>query len=335
MNFHPEKINDQYIKLLERSNVQLEKKARVFSIKNVLIYSGLFTLLLLLFFSWKIYRQHHQDIFKNHLQETVFAPDKLLLQNDNKFYQIPEQEVKWLVNDALMIRINGKELQFINLSKNNKGTTRRYKIYTPSGKHYKITLTDNTEILLNANSQISFVNNRNIQAPQVTLQGEAFFKVAHRAQQKFSVKASGMTVQVYGTRFNLTNDVSKHFTRVALIKGSVKVKTAKQSKFIVPGEQAIVTANQQLEIKPADISRITAWIDQSFYFKNMALSKILDELQNRYQVQFVLKDQALQKLKFTGKINQKDDLISFLKMLEYTEGIHYIIKNNHVILTIK
>ena len=43
-------------------------------------------------------------------------------------------------------------------------------------------------------------------------------------------------------------------------------------------------------------------------------------------------DKKLQNLRFTGKINQNDDLLQFLKILNYTEDIIYTIKNNSVTL---
>jgi len=335
MSIHQQKIDEQYIKLLEQSNVSLQKKSKVFSVKNALVYSGIFLFALLVFAGYKtFYKTEH--IFQGHLKQVAYAPGKLLLQYGGHYYQIPEnKDLKWLVDNALMVHVNKQKLQFVNLPDMTPVSQQTYKILVPENRHFKVVLSDGTKIMLNEQTQISFVNNRNIPGNNAVLQGEAFFKVAHSDLKTFKIKASDMTVEVYGTSFNITNYTDRHLTQVALVKGSVKVKTQRQSKFIVPGQQVVLKADKTLEIKSANLSRITAWTDRSFYFKNKKLSAILTQLENWYHVRFIVEKQDIANLKFTGKITRNDDLIQFLKMLEYTENIHYSIHNKQVILTKK
>jgi ferric-dicitrate binding protein FerR (iron transport regulator) len=335
MSIQPQKIDEQYIKLLEQSNVSLQKKSNIFSVKNALVYSGIFLFAFLVFAGYKTFFKT-DIIFQGHLKQVAYAPDKLLIQYGRHYYQIPEhKDLKWLVADALMVHINNQKLQFVNLSDVRPVNQQTYKILVPENRHYQVVLSDGTKIMLNEQTQLSFVNNRNTQKNNAVLQGEAFFKVTHNDHKTFKIKAGDMTVEVYGTSFNITNYSQRNLTQVALVKGSVKVKTRRQSKFIVPGQQAVLKPDKTLEIKPANLSRITAWTDSSFYFKNKKLTEILSQLENRYQVQFIIKEPKIRDLKFTGKITRNDDLIQFLKMLEYTENIHYSIQNKQVILTKK
>ena len=332
MNFQPPHIDEQYIKLLEQSNLDLKRRSKVFSYKNILVYSGIFVLFTALVYGFVVYRQKTIS-FDDNLKPVAFDANKLLLEYNHTYYEIPKREKKFLLNDVCMLRINGQKLQFDALTKQMSSKNSRFKIYVPLGKHYNIILTDGTDILLNENSQIDFTNYRNATDANVRLQGEAFFKVAHNPKAAFKIQASDMLVKVYGTSFDLFNYPSGKTTGVALLNGSVKVETPHQSRFIVPGQQAILDHNQKLTIKPADFSQITAWIDNSIYFKAERLIDITKKLEKRYQVKFEIPDPKLQNLKFTGKINQNDDLLQFLKILNYTENISYTIKNKLVTLT--
>lgn len=332
MEFKPPHIDEQYIKLLEQSNLDLKRRSKVFSYKNILVYSGIFILFIGLIYNFSMYRRNTIS-FDNKLKQVAFNAEKLLLEYHQKYYEIPVQEKKFLISDACMLRIDGQNLQFDNLSKPASIEDSEFKIYVPSGKHYRLILADGTHILLNENTQIDFVNHRQTKRMNVRLQGEAFFKVAHNPEAAFKIQASDMLVKVYGTSFDLFNYPSGKTTGVALLNGSVKVETPHQSRFIVPGQQAILGKNKKLIIKPADFSQITAWIDNSIYFKAEKLIDITKKLEKRYHVKFNIPNPKLQNLKFTGKINQNDDLLQFLKILNYTEDISFTIKNKLVTLT--
>ncbi len=333
MDFKQPQIDEQYIKLLEQSNLDLKEKTKIFTFKNILTYSGIFILVFILVYTITGLNRP-AIVFKGKLEAVRFSPDKLLLEYHRKFYKIPLKESKkWLLSQNCMLTVSGDKMQFDRISDETSPDFGLFKLFIPSGKHYNLILSDGTHILLNGNSQISFIDQHITDQINVKLQGEAFFKVAHNTAAPFKIKASEMLVKVYGTTFNLSNYASQKYTQVALLKGSVKVETPEQSQFIVPGQQAVLNSKQKLEVKPADFTQITAWIDNSLYFKSERLIDIINKLENRYQIHFIIPDLALQNLKFTGKINKNDDLLQFLKILEYTEGIKYTIKNKCVTLT--
>ena len=264
MDLKPPNIDEQYIKLLEQSNLDLKRRSKVFSYRNLLVYSILFILVFYLIFSLFVKNSYNKIDLDSKLNTTVFDASKLLLQYQNTYYEIPQDNSrKILLNEACMVSISGQKMQFDVLSKSINFFKEPFKLYIPSGKHYTLILSDGSRILLNENSQISFVNKRQTKDYNVILQGEAFFKIAHNLQAPFKIKASDMTVEVYGTSFNLTNYPDQKTTRVALLEGSVKVKTPGKSLYIEPGQQVIMNSRQKLIVKTADFNQITAWTDNS------------------------------------------------------------------------
>ena len=89
---------------------------------------------------------------------------------------------------------------------------------TAYGEMLDVSLKDGSIVTLNSNSSISYKKNnpRNIK-----LSGEAYFKVEKdlTKQAKFKVTTKDLTVEVYGTQFNVKTSEDK--TKVFLEEGSV------------------------------------------------------------------------------------------------------------------
>jgi ferric-dicitrate binding protein FerR (iron transport regulator) len=60
-------------------------------------------------------------------------------------------------------------------------------------------LPDGTKVSLNRGSKISYPSTFEGQTREITLQGEAFFDVAHDAQHPFIIHAQGADIKVLGT----------------------------------------------------------------------------------------------------------------------------------------
>ena len=107
------------------------------------------------------------------------------------------------------------------------------RLSTPRGMDYKVILADGTEVWLNAESRIEFPSNFQGNERRVSLQGEAYFKVARNEQSPFIVSTEQMEVRVLGTEFNLKS-YSNEAAHVTLVKGSVEVG----DKRLTPGQDA-------------------------------------------------------------------------------------------------
>ncbi len=327
--------NDNYVRLLEASNIDLHKKLHKTKRKNIIFFLSFLTLvsLIIVFFLYKNHFSINDDIFKNHLSTVKFDKTKLLIQdNSGKYYEInTSTNLKYLANQDLFVEVNSNFIRFSNLQVPNiKNYT--FNIYTPD-KKYKIILPDDTKILLNKQSKITFSTNRKTTLTNAIIEGEAFFKVAHNPKQAFVVKASDMKVKVLGTAFDIYNYKDKNNTKVSLLKGSVEVSAYNKKTKIKPGEEAICSDNKSIKVKLSNVYDAINWTEEQFSFKEMKLSKIITKLEKWYKVRFVLKDEKLKNLHFTGIIIKKQGLRQFLKTLQYTENIRFSMDGNTIILT--
>ena len=328
-------IQEKYIQLLENANTDLHKKSKVFTLKNILVYS----VIMLGIVSFSIYLtlpKHTTDVFAKHLSVSQYNPNLLLIKGQgDTYYQVPEnKEIKWVANNNLFIQINHNEIHFT--ATGTTSSNEYYTLITPKNKQYNLFLTDGTKIRVNEKSNISFTNNRFSKKNNVILQGEAYFDVAHNKEHPFIIQASKMEISVLGTEFNVQNYKENAFAKVALINGSVNVATRHNNKIIVPGEQATIRKNSnQIEVSQANLDEVLSWTSNSFSFSNKELSNIVKVVGAWYHVKFHIENDFINRIHFTGIIKKQDGLLHFLQILKYTEGINFEISNDTIKLTKK
>lgn len=130
-------------------------------------------------------------------------------------------------------------------------------VRTPDGVAKTVKLPDGTMVKLIGNSQIRFARVWSEEVPRaVWLEGEAFFTVAERPGSgdgsKFRVHTNTLTVEVQGTRFNVSQ--RKKGTRVVLSAGKIKLMLNDGPQVIEmkPGESVEIPAPVTVRQKTSD-----------------------------------------------------------------------------------
>ena len=180
------------------------------------------------------------------------------------------------------------------LSKNN---TTVYQ--TGFGEQELYTLLDGSEVILNSKSTIEFNTGDWKENRNITLSGEAFFKV--KKGSKFTVTTKNGTVEVLGTQFNV-NSNSDYF-EVACVEGKVKVDN---------GEVHYLTQNQSVrkingfdtESKDEIINQ-NNWMQGESSFVSVPLKYVITSLENQYDIKFITEDVDLSK-HYTGSFTHKN-----------------------------
>lgn len=150
-----------------------------------------------------------------------------------------------------------------------------------------MTLSDGTRFWLNAGSSVTYPVAFVGKERKVTMNGEAYFEVAHNATMPFKVGKGDLEVTVLGTHFNVNAYDDENNIKVTLLEGSVKVlQQALDDKAILkPGEQAIAMANTKLKLeKNVDLQEVMAWKDGRFYFDGADIKTIMRQLSRWYDV---------------------------------------------------
>ncbi len=138
-------------------------------------------------------------------------------------------------------------------------------------------LPDNSEVILNAQSKLSFnkkdwKNNRNL-----NLTGEAFFKVTKGA--KFTVNTDAGSIQVLGTQFNVKERAN--YFEVKCYEGSVSVTHGSDKTILKPGKTFRVVNGKITTVKDF-IDKNPSWLVNESSFDNVPLWQVIDELEIQY-----------------------------------------------------
>ncbi len=206
---------------------------------------------------------------------------------------------------------------------------------TAPRKHIAIcTMSDGTEIWLNAGSTLSYPTDDLSDKREVKLSGEGYFKVSKNAAKPFLVITPNATVKVLGTSFNVKAYPEEQLLTTTLEEGSVELtapKTGNTSFKLQPGEQAVYNLVEgKISINKVDATRYSAWRSEKFLFKDADLKTIITELERLYDIKIHIKNPALEKLRFRGMFSYDQDLLDAFETLKRSVKLNYTIKDREV-----
>lgn len=191
-------------------------------------------------------------------------------------------------------------------------------IVLPRGSRpLQLVLSDGTVAWLNAASSITYPTVFIGKERQVSVEGEAYFEVAHDEKKPFVVQTGITRVQVLGTHFNIKAYADEPSTDVTLMEGSVRVEKAGQENAAVllqPGQQAVVAESIQL-VKEVDLKSTVAWKNGYFSLKGADLYSIMRQVARWYDVE-VSYEGKFSDRKFVGALSRDISLNDVLKSLE-------------------
>ncbi|MGB5822102.1 MAG: FecR family protein [Saonia sp.] len=197
-------------------------------------------------------------------------------------------------------------------------------ISTQFAERTEIVLPDASEIILNADSEVSYSKKKWNKERNVSLEGEAFFKVAKG--KRFTVITDDGMVSVLGTQFNVEN--RKGLFEVTCFEGLVSV-TYNHTEIKLPAGASFLAING--EILEAEIPNTAepTWINDESSFKSIPLTFVLDEFQRQYNVKVATENIDVNQL-FTGSFsNTNMDLA--LQSISAPSQIKFKLEGNKVL----
>ncbi len=190
---------------------------------------------------------------------------------------------------------------------------------TGRGQRLSVTLRDGSRVTLAPNSRLTAPAAFGHTTREVTLDGKAYFDVAHDSAYPFTVIAGGARVRDLGTQFiveaytrdpNASPGVARSQTRmqVAVASGAVRIESPPPAAakpwvsavgdggatIVTAGEIARVDARGQTTIVPhADVASMKGWTSGELVFDRSSLGDVARELERWYDIHIVISDPAL------------------------------------------
>jgi len=190
----------------------------------------------------------------------------------------------------------------------------------PVGKDYKITLNDGTEVWLNSASQLSFPFAFDGNTREISINGEAYLKIAPDATKPFIVHLPHNQVQVLGTEFNV-NSYDSGVVKVALVQGAVNVINSTATVAVKPGMEAI-SGEHGITMESFDKTRVLGWKKGIYYFYGADLKEISKVLPRWFGVNVSIDNPAVMSKKFAGGVDRNQPIDVFIDNLKMVTDIN-------------
>jgi ferric-dicitrate binding protein FerR (iron transport regulator) len=293
-----------------------QRKRRSYILRAAGIAAGI---LLVAAVSWKVFLQPAKN------EEDMLAGGKHI------FLQLGNGKTIDLSTAGQQVQVDNITLKNANKKLSYTTTDAMPQLVTlriPAGKDYNIVLSDGTEIMLNSATTLQFPSAFTGSTREVSIQGEAFLKVARQAGKPFLVHLPGNTVRVLGTDFNV-NTYNPGSVKVSLVNGAVRISNAEDSITLKPGYQAASNGND-MEVKPFEEEDVLSWQQGIFNFYNTPFSEAASVISRWYGIDFVIDDPALNGRRFTGVINRNKPIHVFLEAMKATSGLHYYMEGETI-----
>ena len=257
-------------------------------------------------------------------------------------YDIPEAgaDVKLYLDTEHALSFGGSEVvveygkeglivndNAVTLSEESSGRhgSSYHMLNVPKGKRSRVTLSDGSVVWVNAGSRVAFPTEFNTKKREIYVDGKAYLEVRpDNKKSPFVVKTTSLDIEVTGTSFEVDSHDDRGYQKVVLVDGSVKVRWLEDHKreaVLKPGEM-YTQSNGIQKIKKVDAGRLVSWKDGLLHYDSEMLGTIAYHLSQYYGYK-VSCSQDVAKIKFSGKLDLKDDLDYVLNGLSQCAPISY------------
>ncbi|MBC7747457.1 MAG: FecR domain-containing protein [Methylotenera sp.] len=200
---------------------------------------------------------------------------------------------------------------------------------TAKGEQKTLLLPDGSQILLNANSSLSYSSDFKTKR-NLILSGEAYFKVIKNPNRPFIVKSEQFETKVLGTSFTI-KAYKNQSNEIKVLTGIVEVNSTENTswKFILTKNQQLKFSKSMLPVQSfATNEDFLAWTKNTLIFTNSTLGEAAETLENKFNVSIIFDSHDLRELRITGKF-KKENLNNILQSIAVVKQleIEFITQN--------
>lgn len=188
----------------------------------------------------------------------------------------------------------------------------------------QVVLPDDSEVLLNAGSKMAYSKSKWTNERKLTLEGEAFFKVAKG--KKFTVETATGAVSVLGTQFNVSQWAD--FFAVSCYEGLVRVNHNGKETELAAG-QGLVSYNGEVFMAAVPKNGEPSWMNNESSFKSIPLKYVLAEFERQHNLTVTYQNLDVDQL-YTGSFSNTNKELA-LKSITVPLQITYTLEDNKVL----
>ena len=286
------------------------------------------------------YTLHNRNVpgdFLSHLSPMDIS-EPVLLQNNQKYIALGAESFSLNEQTGIVKNNHTDKLLSYHQEDASRGFSFGKKradnrLLVPQGQTYKLALADGTNVMLNAESELTFPSEFDTDRREVFLKGEAFFQVTHNEKAPFIVHTDQLDVQVLGTTFNVSGYNNENMLKVTLVEGSIRIHQQGDSVKIRPNEQYNYNKNtREKRGQTVDTELFTSWVNDEYIFKDTTLDEIFTRINHWYMFDVTYESPSLKEKRFFLTIGRDAALDQIIQIINSTEEVCIEKKDNHIVV---
>ena len=199
----------------------------------------------------------------------------------------------------------------------------RNTIIVPRGVMHNVTLPDGTDVILNADTKLSFPAAFSAEVREVQLEGEAYFRV-HKSDVPFIVTYGDNSTQVLGTEFNINCYPGSEQLLTTLVSGSIRVSAPDEEIILQPSQQFVYSPQAgRGDVRVVDTRTVTSWVSGRFEFINMPLDEVVTQIERWYNIDIVFAADDIRKIVFTGAAYRNGNANELFDIIERISNVKF------------
>ncbi len=233
---------------------------------------------------------------------------------------------------ALLIGISGTIGYLISYFSFNS-TPQYTEIFVPKGERSTVTLPDGSTVQLNSESHLKFISDFRSSKRKVSLQGEAFFDVTHDHTRPFVVEIQDLSIEVLGTRFDVSCYPNDSIITTFLQSGKVKINNGNSDNIFLTPSEAYFYNKATLESKKIKVvdQRYTDWTKGRLTINSETIGDFAKKLERRFNVKIEFGDSEAKNHIYSGSIKD-EDINTLLEALIFASNINFKRNGDTIIL---
>lgn len=237
---------------------------------------------------------------------------------------------KTVVADGSMIRQDSAVVSYAADSVAKTEEVVYHELNVPRGGEYMLVLSDSTRVWVNAASRLRYPVRFQERREVYLLEGEAYFDVERDGSAPFIVHTSRGAVRVLGTEFNVNAYDEASGVVTTLVEGRVRFSGEGKDVILRPGEQVATDGKNAWQVREVDVSEYVGWKDGVYVFNRRTLEELMEIVERNYDVTLFFANEECKALRFSGDLKKYDELNDFLRFMETSGDVCFVVRDKTV-----
>lgn len=257
-----------------------------------------------------------------------------LITKDQKVINVEDNTLISFNSDVTMKNSQDEELVVKKIEaegiEKNIDETVMNTLVVPKGRRSSLLLADGSKIWINSGSVLRFPSRFEGDDRTIEAEGEIYIEVV-KSGKPFHVKTASFTVNVLGTKFNLSAYGDEQAQSVVLVEGSVMVDTKEEENIQLTPNHKLTLQPDKHEINEVDVLDYISWKDGVLIFKGETMENILMRLSRYYNVQIECAPGIAQRTS-SGKLVLFDNIEQVMETFSMLYNVHYRFESNTLLI---